>query len=80
MPTAGRGVAWLPYHGVKPEALIEDATSQSMPGEALYAAHALLAALHIDIIAEMHASGLSLQAIRQAQAARATAVIDRVRL
>jgi AcrR family transcriptional regulator len=79
----GTGLLQSPHyrwmHG-EAQALIEDATGQSMAGEALYTAHALLAALHIDLIEEMLASGLSLQAIRQAQAARARAVIDRVRL
>jgi len=41
-----------------------------MAGEALYIANALLAALHIDLIEETLSSGLPLQAIRQAQAAR----------
>ncbi len=78
----GTGLLQSPHyrwmHG-EAQAFIEDAMGQSMAGEALYTAHALLAALHIDLIEEMLASGLSLQAIRHAQAARARAVIDRVR-
>jgi len=62
------------------QSLIEGAMGQTMATEALYTAHALLAALHIDLIEEMLASGLSLQAIRHAQAARAKAVIDAARL
>ena len=64
---------WM--HG-QTQALIEDATGQSMEAEALYTAHALLAALHIDLIEEMLANGLSLQSIRRAQAARARAAVE----
>ena len=55
---------------------------QAAPGasaeETGYAAHALLAALHIDLIEQMLASGYSLAAIRNAQAAHARAVIEGV--
>jgi AcrR family transcriptional regulator len=59
--------------------LIEDAALGAMADEAGYAAHVLLAALHIDLIEELLANGLSLQAIRRAQAAHARAVIDDAR-
>ncbi len=59
--------------------LIEDAAPGAKADEAGYAAHALLAALHIDLIEEMLDNGLSLRAIRAAQAAHARAVIDDAR-
>jgi AcrR family transcriptional regulator len=59
--------------------LIEDAALGATADEAGYAAHVLLAALHIDLIEELLANGLSLQAIRRAQAAHARAVIDDAR-
>ena len=67
---------WM--HG-KAQALIEDATGEHMAAQALYTAYALLAALHIDLIEEMLANGLSLQELRLAQAARARAVVDKGR-
>ncbi|MCB8877461.1 TetR/AcrR family transcriptional regulator [Acidisoma silvae] len=67
---------WM--HG-QTQALIEDAMGRSTASEALYTAHALLAALHIDLIEEMLASGLSLPAIRKEQGARVRTVIDGVR-
>ena len=57
--------------------LIEDGPLGA--NEAGYAAHTLLAALHIDLVEELLGSGLSLQAIRAAQAAHARAAIDGVR-
>lgn len=74
----GTGLLQSPHyrwmHG-QVRALIETASGRSIAGEALYTAHALLAALHIDLIEEMLANGLSLQAIRMAQAARARAIL-----
>lgn len=60
-------------HGLLQE-LIEDAA----PGtaDAGYLAHVLLAALHIDLLGELLATGRSAEAIRQAQTALAHAVID----
>lgn len=58
------------------QTLIEDATSPTTADDSLYVAHALLASLHIDLIDELLASGLSLQAIRRAQAMRVRAVVD----
>ena len=59
--------------------LIEDAAPGVTADEAGYAAHVLLAALHIDLIEELLVNGLSLQAIRCAQAAHVSAVIDDAR-
>jgi len=59
--------------------LIDDAAPGAKADEAGYAAHTLLAALHIDLIEELLANGLSLQAIRGAQASHARAVIDDAR-
>ncbi len=67
---------WM--HGLL-QNLIEDAALGATADEAGYAAHALLAALYIDLIEELLANGLSLQAIRRAQAAHARAVIDDAR-
>lgn len=59
--------------------LIEDAAPEATAGDTEYAAHALLAALHIDLIEELLATGRSPQAIRHAQAALARAVLDDTR-
>ncbi len=59
--------------------LIEDAALRATVDDAGYAAHVLLAALHIDLVEELLASGLSPQMIRRAQAAHARAVIDDAR-
>ena len=59
--------------------LIEDGGFGATADETGYAAHVLLAALHIDLIEELLASGLSLPAIRRAQAAHVRAVIDDAR-
>ncbi len=67
---------WM--HGLV-QILIEDATPGGTADDAGYAAHVLLAALHIDLIEELLANGLSLQAIRRAQAAHARTVIDDAR-
>jgi AcrR family transcriptional regulator len=67
---------WM--HGLL-QSLIEDAAPGAATDGAGYAAHALLAALHIDLVEELLATGLSPQAIRRAQAAHARAVIDDAR-
>jgi len=76
----GTGLLQSPHyrwmHGVV-QALLDGATGQALANESVYAAHALLAALHIDLIEEMLAGGLSLPEIRQAQASHARAVVDR---
>ena len=64
---------WM--HGLL-KRLIEDAAPPAAAAEAGYAAHVLLAALHIDLIEELLAGGMSLQAIRNAQTAHVKAVID----
>ncbi len=56
--------------------LVETAAPGATTIEAGYAAHVLLAALHIDLIEELLANGLSPDAIRRAQAAHASAVTD----
>lgn len=58
------------------QTLIEDAVTSTRGNDALYTAHALLAALHIDLIDELLASGLSLEAIRYAQATRVKAATE----
>jgi phosphoribosylanthranilate isomerase len=65
-------------HGVL-QHLIEDAAPEAEAGDAVFDAHVLLAGLHIDLVEEMIAGGLSLEAIRQAIAAHARAVIDSAR-
>ncbi|MEC3977785.1 TetR/AcrR family transcriptional regulator [Amycolatopsis sp. H20-H5] len=55
--------------------LIEDAAPGATAGDAGYAAHVLLAALRIDLIEELLATGLSLQAIRRSLAPLTTAVV-----
>jgi AcrR family transcriptional regulator len=67
---------WM--HGLL-QNLIEDAALGATADETGYAAHALLAASHIDLIEELLASGVSLPAIRRAQAAHVRAVIDDAR-
>ena len=67
---------WM--HGLM-QKLVEDAALGATADDAGYAAHVLLVALHIDLIEEQLANGLSLQAVRRAQAAHAGAVIDDVR-
>jgi AcrR family transcriptional regulator len=59
--------------------LIEDAALGPTADQTGYAAHVLLASLHIDLVEELLANGLSLPAIRRAQAAHVTAVIDAAR-
>jgi hypothetical protein len=62
-------------------ALLKSLTQQAAPtataGAAAYAAHALLAALDIDLIEELLATGRTREQIRRAQAAPATAVFAR---
>jgi AcrR family transcriptional regulator len=67
---------WM--HGLL-QTLVEDAAPGGASDEAGYAAHVLLAALHIDLIEELLAKGLSPQAIGRAQAAHVRAVIDDAR-
>ena len=50
--------------------------SRAEAGHAVFAAHVLLAGLHIDLVEEMIAGGLSIEEIRQAQGAHARALID----
>ena len=57
-------------------ALMGEAAPGASAEETGYAAHALLAALHVDLVEEMLASGYSLAAIRDAQAAHVRALID----
>jgi hypothetical protein len=64
---------WM--HGLL-QNLIEAAALGARTADAGYAAHVLLAALHIDLIDELLATGVSPKAIRHAQAAHARAVID----
>ncbi|HVV20398.1 MAG TPA: hypothetical protein VHF06_13250 [Pseudonocardiaceae bacterium] len=58
--------------------LIADAMPDATAGDAGYAAHALLAAIHIDLVEELLASGRTPEQIRRSQAALATAVITDV--
>ncbi len=64
---------WM--HGLL-QRFIEAAAPKTKVGNAVFAGHVLLAGLHIDLVEEMIAGGLSLDAIRQSQAAHARAVID----
>jgi AcrR family transcriptional regulator len=67
---------WM--HGLL-RSLIEDAAPRPMADLAGYVAHVLLGGLHIDLVEELLASGLSLQALRRTQAMHARAVIDGAR-
>lgn len=64
---------WM--HGLL-SGLFEEAAPGTPAEHARYLAHALLAALHLDLIEELLADGLSLDAIRERQAAHARAVVD----
>lgn len=64
---------WM--HGLL-KRFVEDAAPDSTTGSAVFTAHVLLAGLHIDLVETMIAGGLSIPAIRQAQAAHARAVIE----
>ncbi|MDE1150660.1 MAG: TetR/AcrR family transcriptional regulator [Azospirillaceae bacterium] len=66
---------YLWMHGLL-RSLIAEAAPGVAAADAIYTAHALLAAVHIDLIEELLAAGLSVQAIRDAQAARVRSVID----
>ncbi|TVT61167.1 hypothetical protein FNH05_03595 [Amycolatopsis rhizosphaerae] len=55
--------------------LIADAMPRATDGDAGYTAHALLAAIHIDLVEELLASGSTSDQIRHSQAAFARAVI-----
>jgi AcrR family transcriptional regulator len=61
------------------QGFIQEAAPDTAATSAGYVAHVLLAALHIDLVEELLASGVSLPAIRQAQAAHVKAVIDNAR-
>jgi AcrR family transcriptional regulator len=67
-----RHYQWM--HGLL-QHFIEDASPGAKPGDALFTAHVLLGGLHIDLVEALIAGGLSLEAIRQAQAAHVRAVI-----
>lgn len=54
---------------------IMEASNQVDEDYAIYSAHALLSALHIDLIDQMLAQGLSVETIRRLQAARGKGVI-----
>lgn len=56
--------------------LIADAVPGATAGDAGYAAHVLLAAVHIDLVEELLAGGRAPVDIRRAQAAFARAVLD----
>lgn len=62
-------------HGLL-RSLIEDAAPTATGDDAGYAAHVLLAALDINLIDELLATGRTLQEIRQSQAALARALIN----
>ena len=64
---------WM--HGVL-RALIE-AASDGRVRDSAYTAHALLSALHVDLLEQLLATGRSREQLRQAQAAFALAVLDR---
>jgi AcrR family transcriptional regulator len=64
---------WM--HGLL-RSFIEAASPGMKADEAGYLAHALLASLHIDLIEELLASGLSLQDIRRMQSAHVSAAIN----
>jgi AcrR family transcriptional regulator len=55
---------------------IEDAAPSAKASDAVFAGHVLLAGLHIDLVETMIAGGLSVKAIRKAQAAHVKVVID----
>ena len=57
------------------EGFIADAVSASASISPGYAAHVLLAAMHIDLVEEMIAGGLSFEMIQQAQAQHLEALI-----
>ncbi|MCO5995515.1 TetR/AcrR family transcriptional regulator [Actinoallomurus rhizosphaericola] len=66
---------WM--HGLL-QRLIQDAATGCAANDAGYAAHALLATLHIDLIDELLTTGHSVEDIRRAQAAQARAVLGGV--
>jgi AcrR family transcriptional regulator len=55
--------------------LVEDAVPTATAGDAGYAAHVLLAALHVDVVDELLATGHTPEGIRRSQAAFARAVL-----
>ena len=68
-----RHYKWM--HGLL-QGFIEDAVPGANSDDALFTAHVLLGGLHIDLVEALMTGGLSLEAIRQAQAAHVRAVID----
>jgi phosphoribosylanthranilate isomerase len=58
---------------------LENAAPEAKPAHAIFAAHVLLAGSPIDLVKSMIAGGLSIDTIRQAQAAHARAMIDTAR-
>lgn len=56
--------------------LIRDAAPGEAANDAAFTAHALLAAMNIDLIDELLASGHTVEDIRHAQAAQAFAVLS----
>ncbi|GGH07697.1 TetR/AcrR family transcriptional regulator [Silvibacterium dinghuense] len=67
---------WM--HGLL-QHFIERAARAITEDDAGYAAHVLLAAIHIDLVEDMMAGGLSPASIRQAQAAHVRALISNAR-
>jgi hypothetical protein len=67
---------WM--HGLL-RSLIKEAASGAAADDAGYSAHVLLSALHINLIEDLLATGLSSSEIRSAQAALARAIIDDTR-
>jgi AcrR family transcriptional regulator len=63
---------WM--HGLL-KRLLREAAPGSKSGDAVFVAHVLLAGLHIDLVETMISGGLSVKAIRQAQAAHVRAAI-----
>jgi hypothetical protein len=62
-------------HGLL-QSLIEDAAPRATADDTRYTAHVLLAALDINLVDELLATGRSPQDIRRSQAALARAIID----
>ncbi|WP_424187709.1 TetR/AcrR family transcriptional regulator [Actinokineospora sp. G85] len=58
--------------------LIADTMPEATAGDAGYAAHVLLAAIHIDLVEELLASGRTPEQIRRSQTALAQAIITDV--
>ena len=67
---------WM--HGLL-KRFIEDAAPGANAGDVGFAAHVLLAGIHLDLIETMLAGGLSVKAIRKAQAAHVRSLVDSAR-